>query len=77
MGFWTGSSKSDGWKNTGGPSHWTGWGIANDKVIDRSIGRPYSFWGTPKGKATRKDIKNQANKIKHTRSERKSNWMWN
>lgn len=77
MGFWSGKSDDKGWNNTGGPSHWGGWGIANDRVIDRSIGRPYSFWGTPKGKAMRKDIKNQKNKRDAMSRERRSSWLWN
>jgi hypothetical protein len=77
MGFWSGKHSDSGWNNTGGPSHWGGWGIANDKVIDRSIGRPWSFWGTDKGKETRKTIKNEQNKAKAGSRERRSNWMWN
>lgn len=54
---------------------WKGWGIANDRVIDKSVDRPYSWWATPDGKKTKKAVKNQRKKIDH--QARRKGWMWN
>ena len=65
---------SDGWRNTG-DSHWTGWGIANDKVIDRRTGRPWSWWTIDRKAAHKRDEK-RARQAKQQQQSRKSSW-WN
>jgi hypothetical protein len=56
---------------------WKGWGIANDKVIDPSIGRPYSYWATAKGKKMKASIKNDKKKRDAVSKERRSKSIWN
>jgi len=68
----------DGWKNTGAEQrHWQGWGVANDRVIDPSVGRPWSWWATPEGQRARARIRNHRNQVRHGSPERRRNAPWN
>jgi hypothetical protein len=69
---------ADGWKNTGADErHWQGWGTANDRVIDRSVGRPWSWCATRMGRRARARIRNHRDQLRHGSPERRRAARWN